>query len=216
MDDTISRQAAIEALERDMASLDHIIKGMSANDVRLDAYVSQRNQVNYDIYTINNLPPALGTNLAEVGTDCISRQDALEAFGLSEKTRKYGGDHSGYDTMMMYEIQDTIENLPPIQPEPCEDAVSREAVIDAIDEWKEACADCGHKETVSDIKLIRKDFIELPSVTPKQRIGKWIDVDVMGMPAQACDQCNTFFPLAYTGGGHHYCPNCGAKMEVAT
>lgn len=49
--------------------------------------------------------------------DLISRQDALEAFGLSEKTRKYGGDHSGYATMMMYEIQDTIENLPPIQPE---------------------------------------------------------------------------------------------------
>ena len=62
----------------------------------------------------NNEP---GTNLAEVGTDCISRQDALEAFGLSEKTRKYGGDHSGYDTMMMYEIQDTIEDLPTIQPE---------------------------------------------------------------------------------------------------
>lgn len=56
--DTISRKAAIEALKNDMASLDHIIKGMSANDVRLDAYVSQRNQVNYDIYTINNLPPA--------------------------------------------------------------------------------------------------------------------------------------------------------------
>jgi hypothetical protein len=57
MSDLIDRQAAIDALERDMASLDHIIKGMSANDVRLDAYVSQRNQVNYDIYTINNLPP---------------------------------------------------------------------------------------------------------------------------------------------------------------
>ena len=58
MDDYISRQAAIDALKKDMASLDHIIKGMSANDVRLDAYVSQRNQVNYDIYTINNLPAA--------------------------------------------------------------------------------------------------------------------------------------------------------------
>ena len=58
MNDLISRQAAIDALKNDMASLDHIIKGMSANDVRLDAYVSQRNQVNYDIYTINNLPPA--------------------------------------------------------------------------------------------------------------------------------------------------------------
>ena len=54
----IDRQAAIDALKNDMASLDQIIKGMSANDVRLDAYVSQRNQVNYDIYTINNLPPA--------------------------------------------------------------------------------------------------------------------------------------------------------------
>jgi transcriptional regulator with XRE-family HTH domain len=64
-----------------------------------------------------DMPAQLSTNLAEVGMDCISRQDALEAFGLSEKTRKYGGDHSGYDTMMMYEIQDTIENLPPIQPD---------------------------------------------------------------------------------------------------
>ena len=61
-----------------------------------------------------------------------------------------------------------IEALPPARPEPCEDAVSRKAVIDTIDEWKEACADSGHKETVSDIKLIRKDFIELPPVTPKQ------------------------------------------------
>ena len=56
--DTISRKAAIEALKNDMASLDHIIKGMSAYDVRLDAYVSQRNQVNCDIDTISNLPSA--------------------------------------------------------------------------------------------------------------------------------------------------------------
>ena len=44
--------------------------------------------------------------------DTISRKEALEAFGLSEKTRKYGGDHSGYDTMMLYEIQDVLESLP--------------------------------------------------------------------------------------------------------
>lgn len=43
----------------------------------------------------------------------ISYNAAIEAFGLSEKTRKYGGDHSGYDTRMLYEIQDTLENLPP-------------------------------------------------------------------------------------------------------
>lgn len=42
----------------------------------------------------------------------IRRQAALDAFGLSDKTRKYGGDHSGYDTRMLYEIQDTLEDLP--------------------------------------------------------------------------------------------------------
>ena len=82
MSDLIDRQAAINALENDKATLDNIIRSMSANDVRLDAYVSQRNQVNYDIDTINNLPTAqpeqLGTNLAEVGTDCISRQAAID------------------------------------------------------------------------------------------------------------------------------------------
>jgi hypothetical protein len=50
-------------------------------------------------------------------TDAISRQAAIDAFCLSEKTRKYGGDHSGYNTMMLYEIQDVIENLPPVTPQ---------------------------------------------------------------------------------------------------
>ena len=50
-------------------------------------------------------------------TDLISRQAALDAFGLSEKTRKWGGDHSGYDTMMLYEIQDTLEDLPSVNPQ---------------------------------------------------------------------------------------------------
>ena len=50
--------------------------------------------------------------------DCISRQAVLDAFGLSEKTRKYGGDHSGYDTFMKYEIQDVLEELPPVTPKP--------------------------------------------------------------------------------------------------
>lgn len=49
--------------------------------------------------------------------DCISRQAALDTFGLSEKSRKYGGDHSGYDTIMLYEVQDALEALPPVIPQ---------------------------------------------------------------------------------------------------
>ena len=49
--------------------------------------------------------------------DLISRQAALDAFGLSEKTRKWGGDHSGYDARMLYEIQDVLEDLPSVNPQ---------------------------------------------------------------------------------------------------
>ena len=60
--------------------------------------------------------------------DCISRRMALDAFGLSEKTRKYGGDHSGYDTRMLYEIQDALEDLPAVKPEiiRCKDCKHRD------------------------------------------------------------------------------------------
>ena len=49
--------------------------------------------------------------------DAISRQALLDDFGLSEKTRKWGGDHSGYNTMMLYEIQDVIESAPSVNPQ---------------------------------------------------------------------------------------------------
>ena len=63
----------------------------------------------------NNVPTVTATVVYPC-EDAVSRQQALEAFGLSEKTRKYGGDHSGYDTIMLYEVQDVLENLPSVQP----------------------------------------------------------------------------------------------------
>ena len=64
-------------------------------------------------------------------SDLISRQDAIDAFGLSEKTRKYGGDHSGYNTMMLYEIQDILEGLPSAEPKtggwiPCSERLPKD------------------------------------------------------------------------------------------
>ena len=50
--------------------------------------------------------------------------------------------------------------------------------------------------------------------------GEWIDAEIPlesggSMPIQACSLCKTFYPLAYTGGGHRFCPNCGARMKGA-
>ena len=74
--------------------------------------------------------------------DAISRQAALDAFGLSEKTRKYGGDHSGYDTMMLYEIQQTLEDLPTVTPKQRTGhwIIHGEPPINVIE-----CSECGQK-----------------------------------------------------------------------
>ena len=48
--------------------------------------------------------------------------------------------------------------------------------------------------------------------------GEWLDYEIPledggAMPIQVCNLCKTFYPLAYTGGGYHFCPNCGADMR---
>ena len=90
--------------------------------------------------------------------DAISRQALLDAFGFSEKTRKWGGDHSGYNTMMLYEIQDIIESQ--------------------------------------------------PSVKPQEKTGHWIMN--RQFERRTCDNCNKEYRWSFNP--HNYCPNCGARM----
>ena len=72
--------------------------------------------------------------------------------------------------------------------------------------------------------LLRRaaDTIEMLSekVRADRPQGEWIDAEIPlesggAMPIQACSLCKTFYPLAYTGGGHRFCPNCGAMMKGA-
>ena len=59
MNDTISRQAAIDELEKDKDLLNYIISGMRQYDgAILKHFVAQRNQVCYDINAIERLPSA--------------------------------------------------------------------------------------------------------------------------------------------------------------
>lgn len=90
----------------------------------------------------------------------------------------------------------------------CEDCISRRAVEKIT--WEEP----SYTDALNALTEVREKVRALPPVTPQQNMGRWIDIMVGDMPAQACDRCNTFYPLSYTGGGHRYCPNCGVKMEV--
>lgn len=73
--DTISRHAAIDALTKDKKALEHIINGMSGYEKEFDRLVGQRNQVDYDIYAIEQLPPAQPEIIRCKDCDWWTKQD---------------------------------------------------------------------------------------------------------------------------------------------
>ena len=90
-----------------------------------------------------------------------------------------------------------------LKAEPCEDAVSREAVISlakdiVIGDYRHRCID-------------PQSVMELPPVTPKQRTGKII-MGGYDCDHYVCSECGHDFGW-YSKPNHKYCPNCGAKME---
>lgn len=81
------------------------------------------------IDTIKNLPSAteLSTNLAEVGTDCISREQAIDAFNTNiDELVVSKKENAEAVERYLNRVIDEIKQLPPIQPE-----IVR-------------CKDCGH------------------------------------------------------------------------
>ena len=102
--------------------------------------------------------------------------------------------------------------------EPCENAISRQAVMDAL------CNDCElfrNREQTCFTKCEEYHFLAtLPSVTPQPKTehGKWISEmvdgeDWKGCKRQyyqpiSCSKCHS--PNLYKST---YCPNCGAKMQ---
>ena len=103
------------------------------------------------------------------------------------------------------------------------DTIRRQVAIDALDAQLDYLQLLNKDENPTaeskwyGVNWAKNTIAELPSAQPERKKGKWIDAvlqnDNSGLPVQVCDQCNTFFPLAYTGGGHHFCPNCGADMR---
>ena len=109
----------------------------------------------------------------------------------------------------------------------CEDAVSKETILKFLDGWMSALDENCHNQSVSDLKIIKRDFENLPPVTPKQRTGYWIPVGMVeavgGESAQwgsaiayhRCSECDEqalrddFWQEVLS----KWCPHCGAKME---
>lgn len=103
--------------------------------------------------------------------------------------------------------------------EPCDDAISRKAVLDGIEElkkspWATANRSHGYEYLITEALDVVKDLCvkQLPSVT--QKSGKWIPVyqgdEIINHRCSECEFGNTFGKSMYR---MNFCPNCGAKME---
>ena len=95
------------------------------------------------------------------------------------------------------------------------DSISRQAAIRWV---KTECNPYG-KPTLDfeSGKKVIEHLEQMPSADRPQ--GKWIDAEIRHedgvLPIQVCSECKTFYPLEYTGGGHRFCPSCGARMKGA-
>lgn len=125
MDEAISKQSAIDALRRL-----YIENPQIDNDFVYDMALDQADDA---IKQLPPIQPELGTNLAEVGTDCISRQQAIKALSTITMYK----DSIPYNTAVM-----RIEQLPPAEPKRETTTLRIGRTRNSVTMWYE-CAECG-------------------------------------------------------------------------
>lgn len=109
------------------------------------------------------------------------------------------------------------------QIQPCDDCISRKALINELKlgyfnkDLQEGKNDPCVIDAMIDWAI--RTSKRLPSVTPQPKVGHWVEMELVdtGVSKFSCSVCkegdfynqidNPFIPTKY-------CPNCGAKMEV--
>jgi hypothetical protein len=100
-------------------------------------------------------------------------------------------------------------------PNTCGDAISRQAVLDGLASIAKAKAKSDAQKSLMGRVMFFTE--QLPTVTPQQRTGRWIEVidesDSLGNKTwhHECSICGS----DKSGWGtYKHCPDCGTKMEV--
>ena len=97
-----------------------------------------------------------------------------------------------------------IKGIKALEQEPCDDAISRQAVDTLVDELArtisdERCCVSRGRSTAT----IMQDILDLPSVRPQEpKTGHWIKMPI----GFKCSNCNELEDRTTK-----YCPNCGDK-----
>lgn len=147
----------------------------------------------------------------------MTREEAIEIITRNKDGLKKA-EEAGLLTIepCLYEaFEVAIEAL---EQEPCDDAISRQAVLDGIEElkkspWATDKRGNGFEYLITEALDIVADLCveQEPPVTPQEpKTGHWI-VHPKGIYAHLiCDKCLSCAPYDCKT---NYCPNCGAKMD---
>lgn len=105
-----------------------------------------------------------------------------------------------------------------LEKEPCKDAISREAVLEAVSKIGLCKCNTNEIEAVDECLRVVK---ALPPVTPQPKTGRWIsfgtkgEIDGQIVRTFICSECDAISIFRVTNGNivnGDLCPNCGAKM----
>ena len=170
---------------------------------------------------IEDEPPVLGTNLAEVGTDAISRQAAIEVVQnrhmmlSKEKVLLINDLEKLPSAQPTFDARDTQYNLPIGT-----DLISRAEAIDALTEYGngravfisvgEAVIRIEQLPPIQPKLLQPWEVLVAQAVLPQPKRGKWICTGIMEEAYAMEYRCSV---CGSTDFGGDYCSNCGAKME---
>ena len=107
--------------------------------------------------------------------------------------------------------------------EPCEDAISRDELLKAIDTWDKFGCDADTKLVPYQdhyIPYIHYDDVVkcikgMPPVNPQTKTGHWIRFKEFenGYYHIKCSECGQYWSIDGHAKIFRYCFNCGAKME---
>ena len=118
-----------------------------------------------------------------------------------EKILKYFKDiNHAYNDCTRY---DTLKRMLDELQEPCDDAISRQAVLNEI----------YNTDGISNIYFhLADEIIALPPVTPAEKVGQWTEGG-FDFNYWTCSKCKYQPNNDYSKPSYNYCPNCGAKMQ---
>ena len=124
-----------------------------------------------------------------------------EAIMVLKNEQPHCGKKALFPEEKKYEAYDMA--IKALEQESCDDCVRRREVLDVLkDKWNMfSDANDAMQESIDTIEALKP-------VTPRPKIGQWIEhFDEIGKWYE-CDQCHSDW-----GGPVNYCPNCGCVMK---